>query len=726
MIRFEDLEEKVQGYLPNADLDVLRRAYVFSAREHRGQVRQSGEPYLSHPLEVANILCDMRLDVACVCVGLLHDVVEDTLTPLEMIREYFGDDIAHIVDGVTKISKIRFASQREQQAENFRKLLLAMVDDVRVILVKLADRLHNMRTLQYLSPEKRKAIAQETLDIYAPIAHRLGMSKIRGELEDLAFSYLDPVAYQSVLTQVEEKKATSDKFIRQVIRQMEQRFLEQGIEARIEARIKRIHSTYEKLRRQKIGLDQVYDFIAIRVLVGSVRDCYSVLGVVNNMWSPVPGRIKDFIAMPRPNMYQSLHTTVIGPDGRPFEVQIRTSEMHKIAEEGIAAHWKYKEGKFDHDRDKDDRRFMWLRHLLEWQREVKDPHQFLSNLKIDLYPEEVYTFTPKGEVITLPRGATAVDFAYYIHTEIGHKCVGAKVNGRILPLKHRLVNGEIVEILTADDGHPNREWLTFARTSRARNAIRRWINQRQKEEAIEIGKKLLEKEASKYKLNLRKYQARLEALAAETNQSKPEDLYASIGFGKASARSVLQQLDPEKTREAAREEPESTLSSIVRRVLRRSDNTIEVKGYDDLLVSRAKCCNPIPGEEIAGYITVGRGITVHSLNCPNVENLLLDPERQVQVKWVEDGRDSKYRVRLSIYTEERAGILAAITSAIYNAHTNIVTVRGRLLDDGYGRVDLTVEVADAAQLEKILDLLKGLEGVRDVERARSRAREVSQ
>ncbi len=723
MIRFEDLEEKVLASQPNADLDLLRKAYVFSAREHRGQVRLSGEPYLSHPLEVANILCDMRLDAACVSVGLLHDVVEDTLTPIEKIRDLFGEDIAHMVDGVTKISKIHFASQQEQQAENFRKLLLAMVDDIRVILVKLADRLHNMRTLQYLGPDKRKAIAQETLDIYAPIAHRLGMSKVRGELEDLAFSYLDPVSYQSVLTQVEEKKATSDRFIREIIRAMETTFQEQGIEAHIEARIKRIHSTYEKLRRQQISLDQVYDFIAIRVLVGSIRDCYTVLGIVNNMWNPVPGRIKDFIAMPRPNMYQSLHTTVIGPDGRPFEVQIRTNDMHRIAEEGIAAHWKYKEGKLQ--RDKDDKRFVWLRHLLEWQREVKDPQLFLSNLKIDLYPEEVYIFTPKGEVVTLPRGATPVDFAYYIHTEVGHKCIGSKINGRIVPLKHRLTNGEIVEIITADDGHPSREWLTFVKTSRARSAIRRWINLKQKEQAVEIGQKLLEKEARRFKINLKKYKPKFEQALGELSIPKVEDLYAAIGYGKIAAKQVLARLDPDKITQEVKEAPESRLTSMVKRVFRRTDSAIQVKGYDDLLVYRAKCCNPIRGEAIAGYITVGRGISVHSVNCEKVENLLLDPERRVEVAWTEDGGAPKYPVRLSIYTEDRPGILAAITSAISGADTNIVNVQARLVDDRFGRVDMTLEIADTQQLEKITNLLKGLEGVRDVERARSRAREAS-
>ena len=449
MIRYEDLEEKVLSHHPSADSELLRKAYVFSAREHKGQVRQSGEPYLSHPLEVANILAEMRLDVDCVSVGLLHDVVEDTLTSIEKIREYFGDNVSNLVDGVTKISQIQLSSREERQADYFRKLLLAMVDDVRVILVKLADRLHNMRTLQYLSLDKRRAIAQETLEIYAPIAHRLGMAKIRGELEDLSFAHLDQGSYDKLFGQIEEKKTNSRKFIRDVTSTLVKQLEDQGIKAQIESRTKRIYSTYQKMTRQKIPLDQVYDFIAIRVLVDSVRDCYTVLGLVNNLWSPVPNRIKDFIAMPRGNMYQSLHTSVVGANGQPFEVQIRTQDMHQVAEEGIAAHWKYKEGRLQNDDE--DKRFLWLRHLLEMHREVGDPHQFLSNLKIDLYPEEVYIFTPKGEVVTLPRSATPVDFAYHIHSEVGDRCAGAKVSGRIVPLKYQLRNGEMVEISTSKD-----------------------------------------------------------------------------------------------------------------------------------------------------------------------------------------------------------------------------------------------------------------------------------
>ncbi|MDA2925167.1 bifunctional (p)ppGpp synthetase/guanosine-3',5'-bis(diphosphate) 3'-pyrophosphohydrolase [Acidobacteria bacterium AH-259-L09] len=720
MIRFEDLEGKVQRYHPNADLELLRKAYVFSAREHKGQVRRSGEPYLFHPLAVASILAEMKLDVACVSVGLLHDIVEDTLTSLDTIREYFGADIAHMVDGVTKISQIQFSSRQEKQAENFRKLLLAMVDDIRVILVKLADRLHNMRTLQYLPPEKRKIIAQETLDIYAPIAHRLGMAKLRGELEDLAFNYLDPVAFQNISVQVEKKRAYSDKFIREVMRAMQQRFEEQGIEANMESRIKRVYSTYQKMKRQRISIDQVYDFIAIRVLANTVRDCYTVLGIVNNMWNPIPRRIKDFIAMPRANMYQSLHTTVIGHDGSPFELQIRTYDMDRIAEEGIAAHWKYKEGKLEEG--KDDKRFQWLRQLLEWQQEVKDPQQFLSNLKIDLYPEEVYTFTPRGEVITLPRGATPVDFAYSIHTEVGHNCVGAKVNGRIVPLKYKLSNGEIVQILTSSDAHPRRDWLNFVNTSRARGAIRRWINLRQKEEAIALGQKLLERTARKYKLNLKKYQDKLQSMLGDFNVSKIEDLFASIGFGKVSSRQVLKRLEPEKLEQEAEESKESKLAKMVNKVFGRSDSAIRVKGYDDLLVYRARCCNPIRGEEIIGYITTGRGISVHSVNCPNVEKLLLNPERKIEVKWTEDGRETTYPVRLLISTEDRTGVLADITSAISSVNTNIVNVNANAVDSRYGLIDMTVEINDAEHLEKIVNYIKAVEGVQEVERAHSWAK----
>ena len=722
MIRFEDLEEKVQRYHPEADLELLRKAYVFSAREHKGQIRLSGEPYLSHPLKVAHILAEMKLDVACVSVGLLHDVVEDTLTSLDTIREYFGEDIAHLVDGVTKISQIQFASRQEKQAENFRKLLLAMVDDIRVILVKLADRLHNLNTLQYLPADKRKIIAQETLDIYVPIAHRLGMAKLRGELEDLAFQYLDPGAFQNISAQVEKKRANSHEFSQEAMKAMQERFREQNIEAEMKSRIKGIYSTYQKMKRQKISIDQVYDFIAIRVLVNAVRDCYTVLGIVNNMWNPIPRRIKDFIASPLSNRYQSLHTTVIGHDGHPFELQIRTHEMNQVAEEGIAAHWKYKEGKLEED--KDDKRFQWLRQLLEWQHEVKDPHQFLRNLKIDLYPEEVYPLTPKGEVITLPRGSTPVDFAYAIHTEVGNKSVGARVNGRIVPLKYQVSNGDIVEILTSSEAHPSRDWLNFVKSSRARSAIRRWINVKQKEKAIELGRKLLERNARSYKLNLKSYKDKLESILPDFNVFQMEDLFARIGFGKTSPRQVLKKLEPSKVEEQEGEESgTSRVTQMVNKVLRRSDTAIQVNGYDDLLVYRAQCCNPIRGEEIIGYITTGRGISVHSVDCPSVEKLLLNPEWKVQVKWTEDGGKSIYPVRLLISTEDRTGILADVTSAVSHIDTNIVNVNAQTVDDRYGVIDMTVEISDIHHLEEIMDYLKAIEGVREVERAKTLAKE---
>ena len=722
MIRFEDLEEQVQRYHPEADLELLRKAYIFSAREHKGQVRLSGEPYLSHPLKVAHILAEMKLDVACVSVGLLHDVVEDTLTSLDTIREYFGEDIAHLVDGVTKISQIQFASRQEKQAENFRKLLLAMVDDIRVILVKLADRLHNLNTLQFLPADKRKMIAQETLDIYVPIAHRLGMAKLRGEMEDLAFQYLDPGAFQNISAQVEKRRANSQEFSQEVMKVMQERFREQNIEADMRSRIKGVYSTYQKMKRQEISIDQVYDFNAIRVLVPTVRDCYTVLGIVNNMWNPIPRRIKDFIASPLSNRYQSLHTTVIGHDGHPFELQIRTHEMNQVAEKGIAAHWKYKEGKLEED--KDDKRFQWLRQLLEWQHEVEDPQQFLSNLKIDLYPEEVYPLTPKGEVITLPRGSTPVDFAYAIHTEVGNKSVGARVNGRIVPLKYRVSNGDIVEILTSSEAHPRRDWLNDVKSSRARSAIRRWINVNQKEEAIEMGRKLLETNARSYKLNLKSYKDKLESMLPDFNVSQMEDLFARIGFGKISPRQVLKKLEPGRVEEQEGEESgTSRVTQMVNKVLRRSDTAIQVNGYDDLLVYRAQCCNPIRGEEIIGYITTGRGISVHSVDCPSVEKLLLNPEWKVQVKWTADGEKGIYSVRLLISTEDRTGILADVTSAVSQIDTNIVNVNAQTVDDRYGVIDMTVEISDIHHLGEIMDCLKAIEGVREVERATARAKE---
>src|SRR5256885_325946 len=504
MVRIEEICEKVKRNHPQADLNMLRRAYLFSAREHRGQKRASGESYLVHPLEVANILADMRLDDVSVSTGLLHDVVEDTLADTKTIQQYFGDEVAHLVEGLTKLSHISNISREEQQAENVRKMLLAMVDDVRVVLVKLADRLHNMRTLQHLKPEKRRRIAQETLDIFAPIAHRLGMGRLRGELEDLAFKHLHPEEYRELAEQLERRRQEQESFLRDVTARVEEKMREADVPlVSVEGRVKRLYSIHKKLKRQKIQLDQVYDLIAARIITpDETRYCYAALGVVHTLWQPIPGRFKDWIATPRDNLYQSLHTSVIGTKGQPFEIQIRTEEMHRVAEEGVAAHWKYKEGRRGaHD---DDEAFQWLRSLVEWSQEVKDSRDFLESLKLDLYPKDVYAFTPMGKVIQLPRGATPVDFAYMIHTEVGNTCSGARINGRMVPLRTQIQNGDVVEILTTANGHPSRDWLNFVATGRARNRVRHWVAEQQRSESIEIGRKVFEKEAARFQLSAKK------------------------------------------------------------------------------------------------------------------------------------------------------------------------------------------------------------------------------
>src|SRR6478752_6763967 len=540
MIRFEDLLEKVKAYSPDADLELLRRAYVFSAFEHRGQVRRSGEPYLIHPLAVAEFLVDLRLDVVAISAGLLHDVVEDTLTTIERIQELFGPDVAHVVEGVTKISAIPFSSTEERQAENFRKMLLAMVDDIRVILVKLADRLHNMRTLNHLSEDKRIKIAQETRDIYAPIANRLGMSKVKNELEELSFRYLEPQAFETLRSRVDARRRATEGLIEQLRGTIVAKLNEAAVPfLEIDGRIKRLWSINQKLKKQRIELDQVYDFIALRIITNSVKDCYAALGIIHQTWSPVPGRIKDFIAMPRPNGYQSLHTSVISEHGMPFEVQIRTIEMHRRAEEGIAAHWKYKEGRIGDQRD--DRYFLWMRQLLEYQQEVRDPQEFIQNLKIELYPEEVYTFTPKGQVKQLPRGATPIDFAYSIHTDVGHQCVGARVNGKMVPLRARLKNGDIVEIIRQSGHKPSRDWLNVVVTSHARYKIKHLIRVEEKARAIELGRRLFEKDARRYDVNLKAIgdgEQWAKALA-DIGVTKPDDAFALIGYGKLQPKQVF-------------------------------------------------------------------------------------------------------------------------------------------------------------------------------------------
>jgi GTP pyrophosphokinase len=716
MIRFEDLVEKVRGINPDADIDLLRRAYVFSAFEHKGQVRHSGEPYLVHPLEVADQLADMKLDVVAIAAGLLHDIVEDTQTPIERIKELFGADVAHVVEGVTKLGAISFSSSEERQAENFRKMLLAMVDDIRVILVKLADRLHNMRTLHHLPEERRVKIAQETRDIYAPIANRLGMSKIKNELEELAFKYLEPAAYEALRLRVEKRRRATEGLIEELKKTVSAKLAEAQVPViEIDGRIKRLFSIHQKLKRQKIELDQVYDMVALRIVTQSVKDCYGALGIIHQTWSPVPGRIKDFIAMPRPNGYQSLHTSVISERGVPFEVQIRTADMHRTAEDGIAAHWKYKEGRVGAGRD--EQYFVWLRQLLEWQQEVRDPQEFLQNLKIELYPEEVYIFTPRGEVKALPRDATPVDFAYAIHTDVGHQCVGARVNGKMVPLRARLRNGDIVEIVTTPGHKPSRDWLNFVVTSRARNKIKHYIHSEEKERSLELGRKLFDKEAKRFGLNVKTLTEpdTMARVLSEYGFGKADELYAALGYGKLSPRTVLAKFFPQQELKEA--PPEGGIASVVRRVLgNNGDDKITVHGIDDLMVFRARCCNPIRGEKIVGYVTRGKGVSVHAATCSNVLNLLYDPERRIAVEWDKGKDGAPYTVRLTIQVEDRKGILADVSSKIAGINTNIRNVEATV-DDQMGRIDMTVEISDVKHLQKVIKSLRSIAGVVDVERA---------
>ena len=717
MLRFEDLVEKVRANNPDSDTDLLRRAYDFSALEHKGQVRHSGEPYLSHPLEVADLMADMKLDVEAVAAGLLHDVVEDTLTSTERIHELFGAEVAHLVEGVTKLSALSFSSSEERQAENFRKMLLAMVDDVRVILLKLADRLHNMRTLHHLSEERRVPIAQETLDIYAPIAYRLGMSKIRNELEELAFKCLEPKAHETLRTWVERKRRATEGTVEQLKRTIVTKLREAQVPVvRLDGRLKRLYSIRQKVIRQNIDLEQVYDLVALRVVTRTVRDCYAALGIIHETWSPVPGRIKDLIAMPRLNAYQSLHTSVVSDRGFAFEVQIRTEEMHRIAEEGIAAHWKYKEGRVGPNTD--EPYFRWLRQLLEWQQEVGDPREFIHNLKVDLYPEEVYTFTPKGEVKALPRGATPIDFAYAIHTDVGHRCVGTRVNGKMVPLRTRLKNGDIVEVVTTKDHKPSRDWLNFVVTSRARNKIKHFVHGEEKCRAIELGRKLFENEAHQHRLDLKKLLTpeTLARLAAEFGTQKGEDLFAALGYGKVAARQVLAKLVPHDRLRHVPRAP--SIASVVRRVLRSGDARIMVRGFDDLMVFRARCCSPIRGEKIVGYISLGKGVSVHAASCPNVLNLLYDPERRIEVVWDKRADAQAYTVRLTIQVEDRRGLLADVTSKISGVKINIKDVEATTNDNRRGRISLTIEIPDLRRLQQVMKSVREVPGVLDVDRAR--------
>jgi GTP pyrophosphokinase len=724
--KFGKLLDTVHDNRPTDDVNIIRQAWQFCLEHHNGQLRASGEPYVLHPLEVALVLAEMKLDSTAIAAGLLHDAVEDTPVTTEDIVARFGEQVAHIVEGVTKIDKIQFANREDRQAENVRKMLLAMVSDVRVVLIKLADRLHNMRTLEHLSPERQRAIARETLDIYAPLAHRLGMGKLRGELEDLAFRWVDPITWEQLHEAIEARRSEGEQFLAGVDGLLSERLHENNIKARVEWRIKRLYSIHSKLVKSQTSIDQVYDLLALRVITSSVQDCYAVFGIIHSIWRPVPGRIKDFIAMPRPNLYQSLHTTVMGEGGHQFEVQIRTEEMHRIAEEGIAAHWKYKSGGSPVSA-RDEQRLAWVRQLVEWQRDMTDPNEFLSTLKIDLYPEEVYTFTPKGKVVVVPRDGTPIDFAYTIHTEVGNTCVGARVNGRMVPLRTKLRNGDIVEVITQNGHTPSRDWLTFVKSPRARNKIRHWLNEHQRERAIEIGRKLLEREARKYKVGLAQFEESDYArVAADYSVATPNDLWAAIGFGKYSARQVLNRLAPgliHQPQEVEAPAPSSPGADAVRRAAAVSGtDSLIVEGQNELLVYRARCCNPIRGEEIIGYVTRGKGVAVHARSCPNVQNLLYEADRRIAVEWArtaEDkaGQKQTYPVRFTVHCDDRAGMLKEITAIISDENTNIRTMETHLGDAGDAQIQFVIDAEDVKHLTRLVQALRRLPGVRDVQRS---------
>ena len=716
MTQLQTLLEEIPKYQPGADLALLTRAYDFSAASHKGQQRASGEPYLSHPLEVAHLLVDFKMDVTTVTAGLLHDVLEDTEATKPELEREFGGEIAELVDGVTKIGKLAFSSREERQAENFRKMLVAMARDLRVLMIKLADRLHNMRTLDYLPPDRARKIAQETLDIYAPLGHRLGMAKVKAELEDLALRTLQPEAYIDLQKRVAKRRLEREADINQVIAILERKLSEVGIEAKIRGRPKHFYSIWKKMHDQGREFDEIYDLTAVRVITTSVRDCYGALGVIHSLWKPVPGRFKDFIAMPKVNMYQSLHTTVIGPKGDPVEIQIRTREMHRIAEEGIAAHWLYKEKKSG--KDKLDESLLWLRQLLETQQDTKDPREFMDTVRVDLFPDEVYVFTPKGDVKALPEGATPIDFAYAVHTKVGERCVGAKVNGKLVPLRYTLRQGDIVEIVTSPNQHPSRDWLKIVKSTRARSKINQWLKVEERARSIELGRELFEREARKYHLNPAALLGGEESkkAAADLGFPGPDDLLAAIGYGKSSVHQLLNRLAPN----ALLETPGKPRPSAAARAAK-TEQGVRIRGVDDLLVRFARCCNPLPGDPIVGFITRGRGLTVHARDCLTVAKSVLDRERIIDVEW-DVAEPAKRPVRIAVYIgKDRPGLLAEITGAISSRNGNITKAEVTVTDDRRGINHFVIEVADLSQLQDIIGAIREVRDVMNVERLRGAA-----
>ncbi len=718
MLTATELVERVKAYQPSADTELLLKAYKYAEAAHKGQMRKSGDPYFSHPISVAGIITDLKLDSASVCAGILHDVVEDTLATLTDIEREFGQEVAFLVDGVTKLSKINFTSKEDRQAENFRKMLVAMARDIRVLLVKLCDRLDNMRTLEHMKPEAQDRIARETMEIYAPLANRLGIARFKSELEDLSFKYTEPQAFAQLTEKVAKTRTEREAYIHEVVKLISAKIAEQGFPCEVAGRAKHLYSIWRKMQSQQCDYDQVYDVVAFRVMVETVADCYATLGVVHSQWTPIPGRFKDYVALPKPNMYQSLHTTVIGPGSERIEIQIRTREMNRVAEQGIAAHWKYKERNSGGIDPRDAARFGWLRQLLEFQKDLKDPGEFLESVKVDLFQDEVYVFTPKGEVRVFPRGATPIDFAYAIHSQVGEHCSGARVNGSIVPLRYKLRNGDLVEVMTNPGQQPSKDWLDFVVTGRARSKIRTFLRAEQRDKSSKLGKELLEKELHGAKLSL----ARLVKQAPEMRKvcehfgsSTAEDLYVNIGYGKVRPAQIVEFLAPKGgEKEAPASIKEGRIESIVRKVTGKDNQGIVLNGIDDVLVRYTKCCNPLPGDEIVGFITRGRGVTVHRRNCPKAFDA--DPERRVEIQW--DARAKINRpVSVRVMTANRPGILATVGQTFHEQGINISEANCRAGDDGRASNTFTFLCSDLAQLKSVMRQLQKIQGVVAVERA---------
>ncbi|NIO08712.1 MAG: RelA/SpoT family protein [Deltaproteobacteria bacterium] len=715
-IRVSDLIEKVQAYHPTADIETIRRAYDFSAQVHKDQRRLSGEPYLIHPIAVAGIIADLRLDVPSLVAGLLHDTVEDTLTSLNEIEDSFGGEVAALVDGVTKISQVNFSSKEEKQAENVRKMILAMGKDVRVILIKLADRTHNMRTLSHVPPDKQVLTAQETLDIYAPLAHRLGIEWIKCELEDHALRHLRPEIFYQLKRDVAEKKGDREKYINDVITVIGKKLAEEGIDAEVSGRLKHFYSIYQKMETQNLPYDQIHDLVAFRIVVDTVRECYETLGIIHSQWKPVPGRFKDYIALPKPNMFQSLHTTVIGPNTQRAEIQIRTHEMHRVAEEGIAAHWRYKEG--EELEFTKIQGFAWLRQLLEWQQNLEDPQEFLHSIKEDLFPEEVYVFTPRGDLINFPKGANVIDFAYRIHSDIGHRCSGARVNGRLVSLRYILRSGDTVEIIRTPQQTPSRDWLKLVKTPRAKARIRNWIKAQERERSVNLGRELLESDLSHYRLDYAtlRGEGKIEAMARELGTKDEEGLLASIGYGKISPLQILTKLVPPEKLEGGQPKSRGALGRLFRMVGgQRRDHGLKVKGLGDVMVRIGQCCHPLPGEDVIGFITRGRGVTVHVSSCPTV--LESDPHRKVEVSWEDEGQTLR-PIKIEVSCVDRPGLLADISSAITSSKINIARAYIRTFPDQKALNTFEIMIANSDELNRVLRSISKVKGVYTAARAR--------